>query len=331
MSQTPRIVFMGTPGFAVGSLNALAEASLLPIAVVTVPDKPVGRGLKVAESAAKQRAKELGIPHILQPENLKDPAFIQELQALNPDIAVVVAFRILPQAVYSIPRLGSFNLHASLLPDYRGAAPINWVLINGEEQTGVTTFLLQPTVDTGDILLQRSINIRPDWNAGHLHDALMELGAGLVVETTRGLWQGTLQAQPQPTIQNLHSAPKLTPENTMVDWNQQAVKIQNLVRGLSPHPTAWTEWEGKKIKLLAVKPLPSLEDTTLYPGQFKMISDPSSSKSKVLVVGTAEGWIALEHLKPEGQREMTGLEFWNGLGKLQLEVERHIFHNPISI
>jgi methionyl-tRNA formyltransferase len=325
---------MGTPGFAVGSLNALAEAGLLPIAVVTVPDKPVGRGLKLAESAVKQRAKELSIPHILQPESLKDPAFAAELQALNPDIAVVVAFRILPQTVYSIPRLGSFNLHASLLPDYRGAAPLNWALINGEQQTGVTTFLLQPTVDTGDILLQRSLDIRPEWNAGHLHDALMELGAGLVVETTQGLWRGTLKAQPQPTTPHLHAAPKLTPENTMVDWNQSTVQIHNLVRGLSPHPTAWTEWEGKQIKLLSTRPLVPSEIShqgQLSPGQFVLVNSIGGVKGKVLAVGTGDGALMLDYLKPEGQREMKGLEFWNGLGKLQQEVERHIFHNPTSI
>jgi len=233
----PRIVFMGTPWFAVASLRALHENGYPVVCVVTVPDKPAGRGRKIATSPVKDYALANGLP-VLQPEKLRDNGFVSTLKNLQADIFVVVAFRMLPEEVWSIPPSGTFNLHASLLPQYRGAAPINHAIFNGETKTGVTTFLIDREIDTGNILLSEGTEILPADNAGSLHDRLMTIGAGLVVETVKGLYHGKLKPVPQLSEPGviLHSAPKILPSDTLIDWKEPAVRIHNKIRGLSPFP-----------------------------------------------------------------------------------------------
>ncbi len=228
-----RIVFMGTPDFAVPSLDILVKAGYEIGAVVTVPDKPAGRGQKLRPSPIKAYAESASLP-ILQPVKLRDPAFIQALQDLQPDLMVVVAFRMLPEMVWSIPRIGTFNLHASLLPDYRGAAPINWVIINGETRTGATTFFIDKQIDTGNMLLKTALDIPLDWTAGDLHDALMVQGAELVLETVKGIAAGQLEAKPQDDSLFQHHAPKIFKENCQINWAQPAQQVYNFIRGLSP-------------------------------------------------------------------------------------------------
>ncbi len=246
-----RIVFMGTPEFAVASLDALIKNGYKVVGVVTVADKPSGRGLKLQESAVKKYAVEHGIP-VLQPLKLKDPEFLSELAAWKADLFVVVAFRMLPEEVWAMPKLGTFNLHAALLPQYRGAAPINWAIINGEKITGVTTFMLDKGIDTGKIIMRYDYRIAPGETAGTLHDALMEIGAKVVVDTTEGIFQHNIETRVQRSFiqgsEELHPAPKLTKENTRIDWNRPAAAIDCFVRGLSPYPSAWTtlEAEGKQ-------------------------------------------------------------------------------------
>ena len=236
------IVYMGTPGFAVEPLDTLIKKGYTISAVVTVPDKPAGRGLKVVESEVKQYALEKGL-RVLQPTSLKDEEFIREIRALNPHLIVVVAFRMLPQAVWSIPALGTINLHASLLPQYRGAAPINWAIINGEKLTGVTTFFIDEKIDTGEIISQRYCEIAPSENAGDLHDKLMHIGAGLLAETVESIKTKKHKSNAQEdSFQELLPAPKLTKENTAIDWNKDAQSIFNLIRGLSPYPVAYTNF-----------------------------------------------------------------------------------------
>jgi methionyl-tRNA formyltransferase len=219
---------MGTPEFAVGSLKALVEGGYNVVGVVTVPDKPSGRGLKVNMSAVKEYALGLNIP-IMQPVSLKDPAFLEELEALKGDCFVVVAFRMLPQVVWGMPRLGTFNLHASLLPQYRGAAPINWAIINGETTTGVTTFLLDKQIDTGNILFQQECEIAPDENIGSLYDRLMEMGSALVLRTVDALAEGNITPKPQVESGQLKPAPKITRETCRIDWTQPAQRVVNLI------------------------------------------------------------------------------------------------------
>jgi methionyl-tRNA formyltransferase len=316
-----RIAFMGTPEFAVASLEKLCSFTddtgkqpYKPVVVVTVPDKPSGRGLKLTPSAVKVYAESQGIT-VLQPESLKDESFHAQLRTYELDLAVVVAFRILPQAVYTIPKLGSFNLHGSLLPDYRGAAPINWVLINGERETGVTTFMLEPTVDTGNILVQERFDLPETWNASDLHDFMKVIGADVVLRTVQGLEAGTLQPKPQQNREGLHPAPKLHPENTRIDWSKSAKDIYNLVRGICPYPTAWTEYNGVKIKILVTKPFeyPELVHAGNPTGAF-MLDD----KTKKLIISTGEEtYLEIITLKPEGKKEMSGRDFWNGLPNKQ--------------
>ena len=236
-----RIVYMGTPDFAVGPLRRLVESGYNIVAVVTMPDKPAGRGLKVHESAVKQYAASVGLP-VLQPEKLKDPAFVEQFKALDADLGIVIAFRMLPEVIWSAPRLGTFNLHASLLPDYRGAAPINWAVINGDTVSGVTTFMLNHEIDKGDILGQVAVRISADDNAGTLHDKLMEAGTGLVVETVEKIASGTAAPFPQPQAEGAYkAAPKIFRETCRIDWHRPGVAIVNLIRGLSPYPGAWSE------------------------------------------------------------------------------------------
>jgi methionyl-tRNA formyltransferase len=246
-----KIIFMGTPQFAVASLDALIKAGCDVVAVVTAPDKPAGRGQKLNESAVKQYAVANGIK-VLQPEKLKDPEFLHELKSLHADLQVVVAFRMLPEVVWSMPPRGTINLHASLLPQYRGAAPINWVLINGEKESGVTTFFLKHEIDTGDILFTEKITLTGDETAGDLHDRLMHKGAGLLVKTVKGVESGRYNEHPQSALLDgveLKHAPKIFKEDCLIDWQQPAESIYNKIRGLSPYPTAYTFLNDKILKV----------------------------------------------------------------------------------
>ena len=296
-----RILFMGTPEFAVPSLKILLDQGYPVVSVVTTPDKPQGRGQKVAASAIKEFAAARHLP-ILQPDNLKDPEFVAVLTKLQPELIVVVAFKILPPEVFLIPRKGAFNLHASLLPRFRGAAPINWAIIRGEEQTGVTTFFLQERVDTGSILFQESIPIGPNETAGELHDRLSLLGAEVVLNTVRAIESGT--AIPVQQDESLVSrAPKIFREDCRINWSQEAVHVHNFVRGLSPTPCAWTTYQGKMLRIYRT----ALAGTAgVDPG---VVTDVQPER---LLIGTSSGQISLEEVQLEGRRRMTITEFLRG-------------------
>ncbi|GAA4301996.1 methionyl-tRNA formyltransferase [Nibribacter koreensis] len=244
-----RIVFMGTPDFAVPGLQALLDNGWNVVAVITAPDKPAGRGLKLTYSPVKQVAVERGIP-VLQPTNLKDPAFQEELRSYNASLQVIVAFRMLPEAVWNMPPLGSLNIHASLLPHYRGAAPINWAIINGDQETGVTSFFLRHEIDTGDIILQEKVAIEPEDDFGSLYEKLKHAGAKLLLDTVTAIVEERTQPYPQPQLDEPRMAPKIFKETCQINWNQPAEKVHNFIRGLSPYPAAWTVLEGKQFKVL---------------------------------------------------------------------------------
>ncbi|MDP2189556.1 MAG: methionyl-tRNA formyltransferase [Sphingobacteriaceae bacterium] len=248
-----RVIFLGTPDFAVASLKALVEGGVNVVAVVTMPDKPAGRGQKLQQSSVKQYAVAQNIP-VLQPERLKNPEFLQILKSYQADLQVVVAFRMLPEVVWNMPALGTFNLHASLLPQYRGAAPINWALINGELETGITTFKLKHEIDTGDLVHQQKVAITPNMNAGELHDLLMEEGAKLMLQTVQEVLAGEVTYIAQTASSSeLQHAPKLFKEHCMIDWQQSGGQIHNLVRGLSPYPAAFTRVNGLVLKIYAIR------------------------------------------------------------------------------
>lgn len=309
-----RLVFMGTPEFAVSSLEALAEAGATITGVVTAPDKPAGRGKKMQASPVKQWAAEhLSCP-ILQPEKLRDPSFLEALRHVRADMFVVVAFRMLPEAVWTIPQGGTFNLHASLLPDYRGAAPINHALMNGETLTGVSTFMIDHAIDTGNILLRKEVPIDPDDNAGTLHDKLMETGAQLVIETVAGLAAGTLSARPQSAFtepgMSLHQAPKINRDDCRIEWSRSASDLRNFIRGLSPYPSAWTllQLPGKEAVLCKI-PGVSLVDARCDapPGTI------SSDDRTFIRVACGDGCLELHEIQPAGKRKMKTDEFLRGL------------------
>ena len=242
-----RIVFMGTPDFAVPSLDILVQHNYKIVGVITAPDKPAGRGQQLHQSAVKKYAVEKNLA-VLQPEKLKNADFINELKALEPNLFIVVAFRMLPELVWQMPEYGTFNLHASLLPQYRGAAPINWAVINGEKETGVTTFFLQQEIDTGNIILQEKINIEDEDNAGSVHDKLMDIGSQLVLKTVQKIEENSVTEQPQELTTSKH-APKIYKETCLIDWNKPVLEIHDLIRGLSPYPTAFTHLDGKVLKI----------------------------------------------------------------------------------
>jgi methionyl-tRNA formyltransferase len=303
---SPRIVFMGTPDFAVPSLDALVGAGLAPVAVVTVPDKPAGRGQRVRASAVKRAAERYGLP-VLQPESLRDEVFHADLRALQPDVLAVVAFRILPPEVYEAAALGAFNLHGSLLPAYRGAAPIQRALMDGVEETGVTTFFLKRRVDTGDVILRRRVAVGPDDTAGDVHDRLAEVGAEAVVETIRRIAAGEADAQPQD--ETLASpAPKIFRDDARLDWSRSARAVHDHVRALSPFPGAWTEWapagETETLKVLRTR----LADGTASgrPGEVL--------EAEGLVVACGEGAVEVLEVQREGKRRMPAADFLNGAG-----------------
>jgi methionyl-tRNA formyltransferase len=302
-----RIVFMGTPEFAVISLDALIEAGSEIVAVVTAPDKPAGRGQKVSESAVKQYAVANGLK-VLQPEKLKNENFIAELQALQADLQVVVAFRMLPDVVWNMPPRGTINLHASLLPQYRGAAPINWVLINGEKESGVTTFFLKHEIDTGDILFTEKVTLTGRETAGELHDRLMYKGAGLLVKTVKGVESGRYSEHPQAELAagaELKQAPKIFKEDCKVDWDQPVENVYNLIRGLSPYPTAFTTLQDKILKVFGAEY--EIIETEEQPGEF------FSDNKTYLKVSALNGFINLTDIQMEGKKRMGILEFLRGV------------------
>lgn len=295
---------MGTPEFAVASLDALVQAGCRVVGVVTAPDKPAGRGLQLQQSAVKKYAVEKGL-HVLQPEKLKNPEFHAALKALAADIQVVVAFRMLPEAVWNMPPLGTINVHGSLLPQYRGAAPINWAIINGEPETGVTTFRLKHEIDTGNVLLQEKIAIGPDETAGSLHDRMKDTGALLLVDTLRQLANNQLIEIPQEQLEGeVKHAPKIHTETCRIRWEKTANEIYNLIRGLAPYPAAFTELEGKKLKIFAArKEKATGEDLA---GSFQ------TDKKTFLKFRCADGFISVEDLQLEGKKRMTVTEFLRG-------------------
>jgi methionyl-tRNA formyltransferase len=304
------VIFMGTPDFAVPSLQKLLDAGYKIIAVVTAPDKPAGRGLQLNESAVKKFALSKGLK-ILQPEKLKNPDFVETLKNLNADIQIVVAFRMLPELVWNMPPMGTINVHGSLLPQYRGAAPINWAIINGEKETGVTTFRLKHEIDTGDILLQEKIQIGDTETAGELHDRMKEIGAQLLLQTINKLTGNKLQETPQSIIsgtyensQSLHHAPKISTETCEIKWGKSTDEIYNLIRGLSPHPAAFTFLNGKKIKIfLAEKEIAAIKD---LPGE--IVSDHQS----FLKFACNNGYISVKELQLEGKKKMNVENFLRG-------------------
>ena len=289
---------MGTPEFAVPPLQALVSAGYNVKAVVTVADKPSGRGRKLTPSAVKQASLELGIP-VLQPTSLKDKAFLEELDALEADLFVVVAFRMLPKEVWAKPRLGTFNLHGSLLPQLRGAAPIHWAVINGLKETGLTTFLIDEQIDTGNILLQERLAIKPHWNTGELHDALLPIGAQLVVDTVKGLTEGSLSPQIQNDEEATH-APKLNKENTRLEFKRLPSSLVQLIKGLSPFPCAYFG-EYKFV------------DAQLGEENICSLHPKLVIRNKRLFLDYKLGSIEITQIKPAGKRTMSSKDFINGL------------------
>ncbi len=302
-----RIVFMGTPAFATASLSALMLAGEEIVAVVTAPDKAAGRGRKLQQSDVKQFALRHKLK-VLQPPNLKSEAFIAELRALKPDLIVVVAFRMLPRIVWELPEYGSINLHASLLPQYRGAAPINWAIINGESETGVTTFFINQDIDTGDLIMQESINIESHDNAGSLHDKLMHVGAQLMVNTVKAIANGEAPGLPQHAESELKKAPKIFREDTRIHWDREASSIHNFIRGLSPYPAASTELDmnGGSVSL------------KIYESRIGEACGKSKAgvvridNKKHLFVACKDRWLELREIQPAGKRRMLVSDFLNG-------------------
>lgn len=295
-----RIVFMGTPEFAVPSLRTLVEHRY-DVVVVTAPDKPRGRGQQFSFTPVKEFALQHRLP-VLQPENLRDVSFTLQIQQLQPDLIIVVAFRILPKEIFTLPKLGTFNLHASLLPKYRGAAPINWAIINGEVETGVTTFFLQERVDTGNILLQARIPIVQDATAGEVHDALSLLGAETVLQTVQMIENG--KTNPHPQNNDLATpAPKIFKDDCKIRWQAPAQKIHDFIRGLSPHPAAWTTHKGKTIKLFKTR---LVQHSSAQPGIILQRTSDS------IIVGTGEHALAILEIQQEGRKKMSVAEFLRG-------------------
>ena len=301
-----RIVFMGTPEFAVSVLDGIIAEGYNVAGVITAPDKPAGRGRKIQESAVKKYAEKAGL-RILQPTNLKSPEFLKELEEINPNVQVVVAFRMLPKAVWNFPEFGTFNLHASLLPQYRGAAPINWAIINGETATGVTTFYLDEKIDTGEVILQTEVPIEEDDNAGSLHDKLMTTGTQLVLATLDQIRQDIVKTLPQEEFALLNEAPKLTRENTKVNWELSNQQIYNFIRGLDPYPGSWCylEEEGKQstVKIFGSRLLE--EDHNLTLGTL-------IQENKQLKVAVVNGFLEILEIQLPGKKKMRTRDLLNG-------------------
>ena len=309
MDNKPRIVFMGTPAFAVASLNALLQAKMNVVGVVTAPDKPAGRGMQLQQSAVKQFALAHDLP-VLQPEKLKSPEFFEALKQWKPDLQVVVAFRMLPEQIWSFPPMGTLNVHGSLLPQYRGAAPINWAIINGEKETGVTTFQLQHAIDTGAILLQDRIPIAPNHTAGEIHDTMMEVGAQLLVKTLHGLFDNSIKAVAQEQVignEALKHAPKIFTKDCEINWDKSCAAIHNLIRGLAPFPGAITKIDGKIVKLFLTQAIDATP--TEAPGSF--ITDGKNFAK----IACKDGYIELADIQWEGKKRMPIIDFLRGYRK----------------
>ena len=306
--QSIRIIYMGTPDFAVESLRALVDGGYNVVAVVTMPDKPAGRGHQLQYSAVKQYALSVGLP-ILQPERLKDEAFLQQLRSYNADLQIVVAFRMLPEVVWDMPRLGTFNLHASLLPQYRGAAPINRAVINGEKETGATTFMLQHEIDTGNIILQERISIADDENVGSVHDRLMTMGAGLVTRTVDLIIDSENNSQPLPTTPQddslqLKVAPKIFKDTCAIDFSRSAQQVYNHIRGLSPYPAAWISEMPSSHPLSQV-----LKGAKVYKAATTQLAEQKGH----IIVPCAQGYIDLLELQLPGKKRMDASALLNGI------------------
>lgn len=302
-----RIVYMGTPEFAVEPLRRLVEGGYNVVGVITMPDKPAGRGYNLQPSAVKVYAEEAGL-NILQPVNLKDEEFLAELRALKADLQIVVAFRMLPEVVWNMPELGTFNLHASLLPQYRGAAPINWAVINGETETGVTTFFLKHEIDTGNIILQRKISIEPTDNVGIVYDKLMNIGGDLVIETVDRIIDGNLETTPQDESIELKAAPKIFKDTCKIDWNKPSVEIHNLVRGLSPYPAAFTMVKDDKDRELGLK----VFETDILDEKSDLPAGTLISDGKTLKFATADGVLRLIKVQLAGKKAMMAEDLLRG-------------------
>lgn len=299
-----RIVFMGTPEFAVASLAALVNAGYNIVAVVTAPDKPSGRGMKMNESAVKKYALEKEFP-VLQPPKLKAPEFIDALRSLKADLQIVVAFRMLPEVVWNMPPMGTINVHGSLLPQYRGAAPVNWAVINGENETGVTTFKLKHEIDTGNILLQERIPIGENETAGEVHDRMKEVGAQLLVKTVEGLITGSIHEQEQPPQSSaLKHAPKIFTETCKIDWAKGTDEIYNLIRGLAPYPAAFTVLNERTLKIFSAKKIK--EAVNITPGNYE------TDGKTFLRFACKDGWITLNDIQLEGKKRMSVGDFLKG-------------------
>lgn len=302
-----RIVFMGTPEFAVASLDILIQNNYNVVGVVTVPDKPAGRGQQLQQSAVKKYALEKGLK-VLQPDKLKDEQFVSELRELKADIQFVVAFRMLPEVVWNMPPLGTYNLHGSLLPKYRGAAPINWAIINGETESGVTTFKLKHDIDTGNMLFQEKVKISPTTTAGELHDSLMQVGANLILKSVKQIESGNYELKPQNDVEAIH-APKIFKETCRINWNNKAESIYNLIRGLSPYPSAFTSYKDKNNQELSIKIF--ISELEIDNHHFKNGEIVSNSKT-YLKVACSNGFISIKELQMAGKKRMTIEEFLRG-------------------
>lgn len=312
-----RIIFMGTPDFAVASLRALVENNYHVVGVITAPDKPAGRGRQLNESAVKQYALKQNL-RILQPEKLKNPEFLAELQSLKADLQIVVAFRMLPEVVWNMPPMGTFNLHGSLLPKYRGAAPLNWAVINGETETGVTTFLLSHEIDTGRVMFQERIPIEENDTVGDIHDQLMEIGARLVLKTVDALAEGKVMAVDQTQMlaegAELKHAPKIFKEDCRIDWARDCESVRNLIRGLSPYPTAWTEMvHPDKDEVLTAKIFSAVKDHSAMSG---MPGTILTDRKKYLKIACADGWLNILEIQLSGRKRMKVDELLRGFQEI---------------
>jgi methionyl-tRNA formyltransferase len=303
MNKKLKIVFMGTPEFAVPMLDILLHSQHEIVGVITAPDKPAGRGMQLSESDVKKYALAHGL-HLLQPEKLKNEGFLSDLRSLNADLFIVVAFRMLPVVVWDMPPLGTVNLHASLLPNYRGAAPINWALINGEKETGMTTFKLQQEIDTGQIILRDKIAIRDDETVGELYHELMDIGKKVLLKTVDAIASGDYELLPQDHITDVRHAPKIFKETCRIDWGKDAATIYNLVRGLSPYPAAWTMLQGKTLKIYTCEKQAE--------AHHKATGEIETDGKTYLRYSCADGYIIVKDMQLEGKKRMKVDEFLRG-------------------
>jgi methionyl-tRNA formyltransferase len=303
MKKDLRIVFMGTPEFACAGLEVLIQNNYNVVGVITAPDRKSGRGQKITPSPVKEVAVKHGL-HVMQPTNLKDPEFIDELKSLNANLQIVVAFRMLPEMVWDMPEIGTFNLHASLLPQYRGAAPINWAVINGETKTGVSTFFLKHEIDTGDLLFRQEEEIKPEDNVGTLYERLMNIGADLILKTTQKIEIGDFTTTPQQFTEELKAAPKIFKDTCKIDWNNSSKKIHDLIRGLSPYPVAWTELNEKTCKIYKAL-------LTDLPSKGEVGSFESDGKT-FLHFNTGDKQLKIEELQLQGKKRMEIGDFLRG-------------------